>query len=212
MIEKGRQRQELLWRHFGKSWEDFDDWIRRRGLHRSSSCSGVANSARERTNLRNSLSFLAANCGVWRGITGQRQFHLGDAAAADVKQRRADRVLRDVACRLDDLLVGCVELNARDYVPSADAGHEGRLAGDAAAASTGVGPIAGIGTGRTVGGRIAGAGAGLTRLGTAHRVGESLEGLGAGTYLWLMAASLSALQSTLSRSLTAVSLWCGRAG
>ena len=35
VIEKGRQRQEVLWRHFGKSWEEFDEWIKRRGLQRS---------------------------------------------------------------------------------------------------------------------------------------------------------------------------------
>lgn len=32
VIEKGEERLELFKRHFGKSWEDFDEWLRRRGL------------------------------------------------------------------------------------------------------------------------------------------------------------------------------------
>jgi len=35
VIAKGRETQELLWWHFGKSWEEFDQWVKRRGLHRS---------------------------------------------------------------------------------------------------------------------------------------------------------------------------------
>lgn len=35
VIEKRRERREFQWRHFGKSWEHFDQWIKRRGLHKS---------------------------------------------------------------------------------------------------------------------------------------------------------------------------------
>jgi radical SAM superfamily enzyme YgiQ (UPF0313 family) len=34
-IEKGVESLDLQWRHFGKSWEDFEAWVKVRALHRS---------------------------------------------------------------------------------------------------------------------------------------------------------------------------------
>jgi radical SAM superfamily enzyme YgiQ (UPF0313 family) len=35
LVKKNNEQLELIWRHFGKPWDDFDNWVKRRSLHRS---------------------------------------------------------------------------------------------------------------------------------------------------------------------------------
>jgi radical SAM superfamily enzyme YgiQ (UPF0313 family) len=35
IVRKGDEQTELLWRHFGYPWEQFEEWLKRRSLHKS---------------------------------------------------------------------------------------------------------------------------------------------------------------------------------
>ncbi len=35
VLRKGAESREFHWKHFGRSWEDFDNWLKLRALHRS---------------------------------------------------------------------------------------------------------------------------------------------------------------------------------